>query len=192
MARDVSTSPKNATAVVTINIVRNNFAPEFSSQTYNASARDLDPYGKSVLNVTAADADRLNQYSANVRIYVHFWIVLNTWLNEEMLKLFYFFIFSDAKCIGELFLAIWRIDIQQVFPNHTYRKPESDSASSLRNKYNFIAGMCGFFFCFLFYYWGGGLLYISLLVSLDEIGIFYWRAGEGGGGLLYISILVCK
>lgn len=91
MARDVSTSPKNDTAVVTINIVRNNFAPEFSSQTYNASARDLDPYGKSVLNVTAADADRLNQYSANVRIYVHFWIVLNTSLNEEMLKLFYFF-----------------------------------------------------------------------------------------------------
>lgn len=95
MARDVSTSPKNATAVVTINIVRNNFAPEFSSQTYNASARDLDPYGKSVLNVTAADADRLNQYSANVRIYVHFWIVLNTWLNEEIdaqvILFFYFF-----------------------------------------------------------------------------------------------------
>lgn len=181
MARDVSTSPKNATAVVTINIVRNNFAPEFSSQTYNASARDLDPYGKSVLNVTAADADRLNQYSANVRIYVHFWIVLNTWLNEEMLKLFYFFIFSDAKCIGELFLAIWRIDIQQVFPNHTYRKPESDSASPLRNKYNFIAGMCGFFFCFLFYYWGGGVtVYIT-------IGIIGWNwdfllEGRGRGG----------
>nr|XP_034314272.1 protocadherin Fat 4 isoform X3 [Crassostrea gigas] len=65
MARDVSTSPKNATAVVTINIVRNEFAPEFASQTYNASAFDLDPYGKIVLNVSAADADRLNPYSAN-------------------------------------------------------------------------------------------------------------------------------
>lgn len=50
----------------------------------------------------------------------------------------------------------------------------------------------GFSFVFFFII-RGGVLYISLLVSLDEIGIFYWRAGEGGGGgLLYISILVCK
>lgn len=40
----------------------------------------------------------------------------------------------------------------------------------------------GFSFVFFFIIRGGGLLYISLLVSLDEIGIFYWRAGEGGGG----------
>lgn len=76
MARDVSTSPKNATTVVTINIVRNEFAPEFASQTYNASAFDLDPYGKIVLNVSAADADRLNPYSANVRMSFHLWITL--------------------------------------------------------------------------------------------------------------------
>lgn len=63
--------------------------------------------------------------------------------------------FSDTKCIGELFLAIGCINIQQVFPNHTYRKPDGDPASSLRNKYNCIAGMCGFFLMFFFFIGGG-------------------------------------
>lgn len=66
MAKDVSSSPKNASALVTINIVRNNYSPEFTSQVYTGSVNDLARYGTVVLVVTATDADRLNPYSANV------------------------------------------------------------------------------------------------------------------------------
>lgn len=69
MAKDVSNNPKNATALVTVNIVRNQYAPVFEQQVYNnASARDLDRYGISIQNVSAVDDDRNVKESANVSI----------------------------------------------------------------------------------------------------------------------------
>ncbi|XP_062579030.1 protocadherin Fat 3-like [Saccostrea cucullata] len=65
MAKDVSSNPKNATGTVTVNIVRNQFTPEFNSQSNITTAKDLDSYGTSIVNVSAIDRDRENPYSVN-------------------------------------------------------------------------------------------------------------------------------
>ncbi|XP_060080745.1 protocadherin Fat 4-like, partial [Ylistrum balloti] len=65
VASDTSNNPKSASTSVTINVVRNMFAPEFTPTVYQVNATDTDRAGTSLVTVTAADADSQIPLSAN-------------------------------------------------------------------------------------------------------------------------------
>ena len=58
VAEDGGSPPRMATAVATVEVLRNFYAPVFSPLTYNATVLETLGLGASILRVAATDADR--------------------------------------------------------------------------------------------------------------------------------------
>ena len=57
---DTGISVQTATALVTINVVRNEFGPVFALPTYIASVQDTEPIGFFLVQATATDNDNVS------------------------------------------------------------------------------------------------------------------------------------
>ena len=59
--RDLGVPPKSSMVDVQVNVLRNQFSPEFTEEVYEVNIKETVPYGTGVLNVTATDRDSLLQ-----------------------------------------------------------------------------------------------------------------------------------
>ena len=68
LVTDLGVPPKNASVLVTVTVLRNQYAPVFPRLVYNTSVPDTASYGAEVVVVEATDRDGQTQAGVSVGV----------------------------------------------------------------------------------------------------------------------------